>query len=303
MFPEKPGVMAARELTADDVVFSYNRLDKSPKKIVGYFDHVDKVAGDRPATPWCSPSRSSTPSGTTASATATSRRSIPRRSSPPAPANWKNVNGTGPFMLTDFVPATPTPTSRIRTTGTRRRSRGTAYKLPFVDKITYRTIKDEATFITALRTAKLDILENIRWQNVEQLKKSAPALQWSKWLNMSGTFLSMRVDTKPFDDIRVRRALNMAVNKQEIVSAYYNGNAELFAYPQHPGLSRLLRAAGADAGLGEGAVHLRPRRRRSSCSPRPAIRRASASRSRSARAIPTTWSCCRWSPPIWSRSA
>ena len=43
MFPEKPGVMASRELTAEDVVFSYNRLDKSPKKIVGYFDHVDKV--------------------------------------------------------------------------------------------------------------------------------------------------------------------------------------------------------------------------------------------------------------------
>ncbi len=67
-----------------------------------------------------------------------------------------------------------------------------------------------------------------------ELKKSAPQLQWSRWLNMSGTFLAMRVDTKPFDDIRVRRALNMAVNKQEIVSAYYNGNAELFAYPMHP---------------------------------------------------------------------
>ena len=43
MFPEKPGVMAAREMVADDVVFAYNRLDKSPKKITGYFDHLDKV--------------------------------------------------------------------------------------------------------------------------------------------------------------------------------------------------------------------------------------------------------------------
>ena len=32
MFPEKPGVMEARELTADDVVFSYNRLDQEPEE-------------------------------------------------------------------------------------------------------------------------------------------------------------------------------------------------------------------------------------------------------------------------------
>src|ERR1043165_6951533 len=41
MFPEKPGVMASRELTAEDVVFSYTRLSTSPKKIATYFDHVD----------------------------------------------------------------------------------------------------------------------------------------------------------------------------------------------------------------------------------------------------------------------
>ena len=40
--PEKAGVMAAREFTADDVVFSYDRLNKSPKKIPTYFDHVDR---------------------------------------------------------------------------------------------------------------------------------------------------------------------------------------------------------------------------------------------------------------------
>ena len=100
--------------------------------------------------------------------------------------NWKNVNGTGPFMLTDFVPGNSNTYAKNPNYWDKETIGGTAYKLPFVDKITYRTIKDEATFITALRTAKLDILENIRWQNVEQLKKSAPTLQWSKWLNMSG---------------------------------------------------------------------------------------------------------------------
>jgi peptide/nickel transport system substrate-binding protein len=233
MFPEKPGVMAARELTAEDVVFTYERLDKSPKKIVSYFDHVDKVAATDSHTVvftfkefhaewdyrfgygYFSPI-------------------YPKEVVAAGAANWKNVNGTGPFMLSDFVSGNSNTYVKNPNYWDKETIGGTAYKLPYVDKITYRTIKDEATFITALRTAKLDILENIRWQNVEQLKKSAPALQWSKWLNMSGTFLSMRVDTKPFDDIRVRRALNMAVNKQEIVSAYYNGNAELFAYPQHP---------------------------------------------------------------------
>jgi peptide/nickel transport system substrate-binding protein len=233
MFPEKPGVMAARELTAEDVVFSYDRLDKSPKKIVGYFDHVAKVEATDTHTVvftfkefhaewdyrfgygYFSPI-------------------YPKEVVAAGPANWKNANGTGPYMLTDFVQGNSNTYTRNPNYWDKETIAGATYRLPFVDKIVYRTIKDEATFITALRTGKLDILENIRWQNVEQLKKSAPTLQWSKWLGMAGTFLSMRVDTKPFDDIRVRRALNLAVNKQEIVSAYYNGNAELFAYPQHP---------------------------------------------------------------------
>src|SRR5262249_6446913 len=98
----------------------------------------------------------------------------------------------------------------------------------------YRTIKDEATFLAALRTGKLDLLESIRWSAVEELKKSAPKLQWSRGLATGGTFLAMRTDTKPFDDVRVRRALNMALNKQEILSSFYIGEGVLLGYPQHP---------------------------------------------------------------------
>ncbi len=233
MFPEKPGVMAARELTADDVVFSFYRLAKSPKAQTGYFDYVEKVEAKDKYTVdflfkefhaewdyrfgwgYYSPI-------------------YPKEMADAGAANWKNGNGTGPFMLTDFVQGSSNTYTKNPNYWDKEKIGGEEYKLPFLDKVVYRTIKDEATFLTALRTAKLDLLEAIRWSAADDLKKTTPQLKWSRWLNMSGTFLAMRVDTKPFDDIRVRRALNYAVNKQEIVKAYYGGNAELFAYPQHP---------------------------------------------------------------------
>jgi peptide/nickel transport system substrate-binding protein len=234
MFPAKPGVMESRELTADDVVHSYTRLDKSPKKLAGYFDHIEKVeAADKHTVvftfkhffaEWDYRFGWGYYSGI-----------HPKEVVDAGISNWRNANGTGPFMLTDFVQGNSNTYTRNPIYWGRETIGGTEYKIPFVDKVVYRTIKDEATWIAALRTGKLDILETIRWQNVDSLKKSAPQLQWNRWLNQSGTFMAMRVDVDgPFKDIRVRRALNMAVNKQELVKAYYNGHAELFAYPQHP---------------------------------------------------------------------
>ncbi len=233
MFPEKPGVMAARELVADDVVDSFTRLQKSPKMIPNYYDHVLKVEAADPHTvvftfktynaEWDYRFGWGYYSGI-----------VPKEVSAAGAGNWKNANGTGPFMLSDYIQGNAITYVKNTVYWDKETIGGQAYKLPFVDKIVYRTIKDEATFLAALRTAKLDVLEAIRWSAVEELKKSAPQLQWSRGLDTGGTFMAMRVDTKPFDDIRVRRALNMAVNKQEIVSSFYNGNAELFAYPMHP---------------------------------------------------------------------
>lgn len=233
MFPDKPGVMASRELTAEDVVFSFKNLAASPKAQTGYFDYVDRVEATskyqvnffmkeywaewdyRFGWGYYSPI-------------------IPHEMVKAGAKDWKNGTGTGPFMLADYVQGNSNTYVKNPIYWDKEKIGGQDYKLPFVDKVIYHTIKDEASWIAALRTGKLDILESIRWQNVESLKKSAPALKWSRWLAVSGTFLAMRVDTKPFDDIRVRRALNYAVNKKEIVESYYGGNAELFGYPQHP---------------------------------------------------------------------
>ena len=232
-FPAKPGVMEERELVAEDVVFSYSRQEDSAKKIPTYFDHLSKVeARDKHTVlfrfkefnaEWDYRFGWGYYSGI-----------MPKEVATAGAANWKNVNGTGPFTLTQFVQGNASTYTKNPQYWDSERIGNKDYKLPFVDKVVLRTIKDEATRNTMLRTGKIDIMEGLRWTAVDELKRSAPQLQWSRWLSYTGQYLALRVDTKPFNDIRVRRALNMAVNKQEIVKQYYGGNAELFAYPQHP---------------------------------------------------------------------
>jgi peptide/nickel transport system substrate-binding protein len=233
MIPDKPGVSKAREFTSEDVLFSYERLDKSPKKIPTYFDHIAKVEARDKYTVvfrfkdylaewdyrfgWGYYSLI-----------------MPKEYAGIDARDWKNAVGTGPFQIVEFINGNSQTYAKNPVYWDKETIGGTAYKLPFVDRFVYRTIKDEATQHTALRSARIDILELVRWTAVDELKKSAPQLKWARRLSAAGSFLAMRTDRKPFDDIRVRRALNMAVNKQEIVKSYYGGNAELFAYPMHP---------------------------------------------------------------------
>ena len=301
MFPDKPGVMKKRELTADDIVFAYTRLSTSPKKIAGYFDHVEKVEATDKSTVVFTFKHFNAEwdyrFGWGYYSTIT-----PKEVADAGATNWKNVNGTGPYMLTDFVQGSSNTYTKNPDYWDKETVGGTEYKLPFIDKITYRTIKDEATFLTALRTGKLDLLESIRWR--------PPTISRRPRRSSSGragsTCPAPSVDAGRHQAVRRHPRAPCAQHGGEQEGdrqAYYGGNAELFAYPQHPDYLGYFEPLDAMPDIDQGAVRATIPTRRRSCSPRRAIRRASASRSRSARATPTTWTCCRWSPPISSRSA
>ena len=49
--------------------------------------------------------------------------------------NWKNGNGTGPFMLTDFVQGNSNTYSKNPIYWDKEKIGGVEYKLPFVDKV------------------------------------------------------------------------------------------------------------------------------------------------------------------------
>jgi peptide/nickel transport system substrate-binding protein len=233
MFPDKPGVMASRAFVADDVVFAFERMRSSPKKVVGYYDFLDKVeAKDKHTVVFTFKEFNAEWDYRTAWGFYTAV--VPKEVVDAGANNWKNVNGTGPFMLADFVSGNSNTYVRNPIYWDKEKLNGKEYKIPFVDKLVYRTIKDEATMLAALRTAKIDLLESINPRNIPELKKSAPQLQFAKRLSIIGNFVALRTDTKPFDDVRVRRALNMAVNKKEIIDAVYSGEAQMHAYPMYP---------------------------------------------------------------------
>ena len=227
------GVMKQRELVADDVVYSYDLVNESIKRIPTYFDHIkDVVARDEHTVVFYFSEFNAEWAyrfgyGYYSGISPREMENVDRKS-------WRNVTGTGPFLLQRYVQANAQIYARNDKYWDSETIGDASYPIPFVDKVTYRIIKDEATFLTALRTGQLDILEAIRWIAVDHLKETTPELKWNKWLATSGTFVALRVDRKPFDDVRVRRALNLAVNQQEIVDRFYGGHAELMAYPQHP---------------------------------------------------------------------
>lgn len=233
MFPAKAGVMAEREFTAEDVLFTYDYINSSAKRIATYFEHIDQVeVRDRYTVvfhfnqfnaEWAYRFGYGYYSGI-----------APREIADVDPKSWRNLTGSGPFTLARYVQSNSQTYARNPDYWDRERVDGKDYDIPFIDSFTYRIIKDEATFLTALRTGKLDILEGIRWIAADHLRETTPELKWMRSLGMGGTFMVMRLDREPFDDPRVRRAINLAVNQPEIVEQFYGGHAELMAYPQHP---------------------------------------------------------------------
>ena len=234
-FPAKPGIMDERDLTADDVVFTFNLVNDSPKKAQSnYWDYIDAIEARDDYTVVFHFNRYNAEwayrfgYGYQSSITARELANVDAK-------DWRNLLGTGPFQLTRYVHGNSHVYTRRDDYWDHEEHDGERFRLPYVDSVKYRVIKDEATYLSALRTGKIDILETIRWIAVDHLKETTPELKWSRWLGMTGNFIALRLDHEPFKDQRVRRALNLAVNQREIVELFYGGHAELMAYPQHPG--------------------------------------------------------------------
>jgi len=123
--------------------------------------------------------------------------------------NWKNVCGTGAFMLTDYVPGS-TMTYQKNPNYWGYDPIHPENRLPYVDTCKQLIITDASTQVAALRTAKIDFSLNINpplsLEDSVLLIKQHPELKY-RTLNGTDNQLYFRVDKQdlPFKDIRVRQ--------------------------------------------------------------------------------------------------
>jgi peptide/nickel transport system substrate-binding protein len=149
--------------------------------------------------------------------------------SPGAQNDMKNAIGTGAFMLSDIVQGTSiTFVKNPKYWGHDMRNPNN--QLPYIDTLQVVVIPDNSTMLAALRTAKIDSvllgMTNPTIQQATSLAQTNPEIQtvWGPAMGGPGG-VSFKYGAKPFDDIRVRQAMQLAVNMKEIAQSHYLGKA------------------------------------------------------------------------------
>lgn len=139
--------------------------------------------------------------------------------------NWRNAVGTGPWILTDYVESTSF-TFQKNPNYWGYDERHPENKLPYADSFKVLYISDVSTRIAALRTGKVHFADEIGFQQAKTLTGSNPELNQAQlpFINTNGLFV--RLDQSPFNDINVRKAMQMAIDRKALAEGYYGGIIE-----------------------------------------------------------------------------
>ncbi|NYT35371.1 glutathione ABC transporter substrate-binding protein GsiB [Allopusillimonas soli] len=141
--------------------------------------------------------------------------------SPTALKKWgKDITfhptGTGPFEFVEWKPATYLKVKKFD---------GYWQKgYPKIDTLTFRTVTDNNTRAAMVQTGEAQFAFPLPFEQAKLLEKN-DKLKVVAAPSIIARYISMNVQHKPFDDVRVRQAINYAINKEALAKVAFAGYA------------------------------------------------------------------------------
>ena len=136
--------------------------------------------------------------------------------------DWHHAIGTGPFLMMDYVAgASATLIKDPNYWGYDERY--PQNKLPYIDTLKVLIIPNIATTMAAFRTGKIDAIDGLQLQDTINIQSTNPGVMRYANPTYANTSVDMRNDKAPFTDIKVRKAMQMALDLPTIAKTYYGG--------------------------------------------------------------------------------
>ncbi len=145
--------------------------------------------------------------------------------------DWRNNVGTGPFDLVEWVEESVMVWNRVDDYwGFDEKFPDN--RLPYIDEVRAIFMKEPSARIAAIRTRQVDHLGspgNTQINSIDDanaLRKSNPELLFFRRVFRCETCIGFNIANKPFDDINVRRAMQMAFDFEAMNNDFFDGQAD-----------------------------------------------------------------------------
>ncbi len=145
----------------------------------------------------------------------------------------RHATGTGPYELVsweaDTLKLKKNPHYRIA-------------GLPKIDTLTYRSVSENGTRLAMLQAGEAQFILPVPPEMIKLLAKNSKIVLFDK-PSLLSLFTTMNNAKKPFSDIRVRTAMNLAVDKAAYRKVIWSGYADEQYSPMAPGIDYYTKLA------------------------------------------------------------
>jgi dipeptide transport system substrate-binding protein len=104
---------------------------------------------------------------------------------------------------------------------------------PKIDSLVYSITRDATARYAKLKTGECQAMAFPKPADLAEMQKD-PQIEVQQKEGLNIGYIAFNVEKKPFDDKRVRQALNMAIDKAAILKAVYQGNGQVAKNPIPP---------------------------------------------------------------------